>query len=114
MIFYSIYYDTQENFLNHKEIRIAERKCQQILDNCKASKDDINLIYENAYEIFFDVIDDFQDVGIAKALKFSFMQAIIGYIRNAFDIESYIYDYNEFQLFVDGIDAREYRFYEDD
>lgn len=101
------------DFLNYKELKIAECKCQQILDNCKASKDDIRLIYRNAYEIFFEVIDEFQDAGITEALKFSFMEGIIGYIRNAFDMGSYSCDcdYDEFQLFINGIDAREYKFY---
>ena len=31
--------------------------------------------------------------------------------RSVFDIGSYSCDYDEFQLFVNGIDAREYRFY---
>lgn len=101
------------DFLNHRELKIAECRCEQILDNCKASEDDMKRIYENAYEIFFEVIDEFQDVGIVKALKFSFMEGIVNYIRSAFDIGSYSCDYDEFQLFVDGIDAREYKFYED-
>ena len=98
------------DFLNYEEIRIAECKCQQILDNCKASEDDIKRIYENAYEIFFEVIDEFQDVGIIEALRFSFMEGIVNYINSVFDIENYVRDYDEFQLFVNGIDAREYKF----
>ena len=54
-------------------------------------------------------------MGIVEALKFSFMEGVVDYIRSAFDIESYSCDcdYDEFQLFVNGIDAREYNFYED-
>lgn len=101
------------NFFDYEEMKRTEDECKKILNKCKANEEDIKQIYENANNVVFEVIDEFQDIGVIYALKFSLMREIADYIRDRFDVDSFVYDYRygKYDIYVDGVHVLDYEFF---
>lgn len=101
------------NFFDYDEMKRTENECKKILDRCKASEEDIKRIYENANNVVFEVIDEFKDIGVVYALKFSLMREIADYIRDMFDVDSFVYDYGygKYDMYIDGVHVLDYEFF---